>query len=334
MFKHPSMKFPLKTAVLLLAVAASACARAPDGHAPPPWESRVATEHPLVGRIWRASDGVFVSRKQLGAALVRADFILLGETHDNPDHHRIQAWATGRIVAAGKRPGIALEMIRADQQDIVERHFRARPGDTAGLGPALGWERSGWPEWRHYAQIVAPVAGPSSSPVVLGANLPGPMIRAIARDGFKALGGERVRTLALDRPIPESIYGAVEREIVESHCGHVQGPRARAFAAIQIARDAVLADGVLTAADRAQGSAVLIAGTGHVRRDRGVPMHLARRGVTAPTVVLAPVEVRDGATAPSDYAATFGASILPFDFVWFTPRQRRDNPCNLFKKDK
>jgi uncharacterized iron-regulated protein len=221
-------------------------------------------------------------------------------------------------------------MIRADQQGMVDSHFRARPGDTAGLGPALEWERSGWPQWRHYAQVVAPVAG--SSAVVIGANLPGPMIRTIGRDGFMALGSDRIRTLALDRPIPESVYGAVEREIIDSHCGHVQGSRARAFAAIQIARDAALADGILTAADRAGGSAVLIAGTGHVRRDRGVPMHLTRRRATALTVVLAPLEVRDAATAPADYAAAFGASLLPFDFVWFTPRQDRGDPCKSFNK--
>lgn len=329
MSNHPSVPFRLKMVALLLAGAVSACTPGPE--APLPWQSRLAADHPLVGRIWRVSDGTFVGPEELAGALVRADLVLLGETHDNPDHHRIQTWATRRIVAAGKRPGIALEMIRTDQQDIVDAHFRARPGDVKGLGPALEWERSGWPEWRHYAQVVAPVAGSSSSPVVLGANLPGPMIRAIAREGFKALGGDRVGTLALDRPIPESIHGAVEQEIVDSHCGHVQGSRARAFAAIQIARDAALADGLLTAADRARGSAVLIAGTGHVRRDRGVPMHLARRGVTASTVILAPLEVRDGA-ASADYVAAFGAARLPFDFVWFTPRQDRGDPCKSFNR--
>jgi uncharacterized iron-regulated protein len=236
------------------------------------------------------------------------------------------------LVAAGKRPGIALEMIRADQQDVVDAHFRARPGDVPGLGPVLAWERSGWPEWRHYAQVIAPVA--RSGGVVIGANLPGPMIRVLARDGFKALGDGRVRALALDRPIPDSVLGAVEREIIDSHCGHVQPSRARAFATIQIARDAALADGLLTAADRAEGSAVLIAGSGHVRRDRGVPLHLARRGVPASVAVLAPIEVRTGAITPADHTVAFGVSRLPFDFVWFTPRRERDDPCNSFKKKK
>jgi uncharacterized iron-regulated protein len=160
------------------------------------------------------------------------------------------------------------------------------------------------------------------------------MIRAIARDGLGALGSDRVRALALDRTIPESIHDAVEREIVESHCGHVQPPRARAFATVQIARDAVLADSLLTAAGKAGGPAVLIAGSGHVRRDRGVPLHLAQRGRTRAIAVLAPIEVRAGATAPANYAAAFGASHLPFDYVWFTPRQDRDDPCNSFKKKK
>jgi uncharacterized iron-regulated protein len=330
MFKHPSLTFRFKTAALLLAAAVSACAQAPG--APPPWHSRVAMDHLLVGRIWRASDGAFIGRDQLAAALVAADLVLLGETHDNPDHHRIQAWAVARLVAAGKRPGIALEMIRSDQQALVDGYFRARPGDASGLGEALAWERSGWPEWRHYAQVIAPLAPPRAT--LIGANLPGPMIRALARDGFKALGDDGIRALALDRPIPESIHDAVEREIVEFHCGHIQGLRARAFATIQIARDAALADGLLTAARQADGSAVLVAGSGHVRRDRGVPLHLARRGRTGAIAVLAPIEVRAGATTPTDYAAAFGAARLPFDFVWFTPRRERDDPCNSFQKKK
>jgi uncharacterized iron-regulated protein len=330
MHNHLSLISGFKTVVLLLAVAVSACAQAPG--VPPPWHSRIAADHPLVGRIWRASDGAFIGRDQLAAALVAADLVLLGETHDNPDHHRIQAWAVGRLVAAGKRPGIALEMIRADQQDIVDAHFRARPGDVPGLGPVLAWERSGWPEWRHYAQVIAPLA--PLRVALIGANLPGPMIRAVARDGLGALGGDRVRALALDRPMPESVHDAIEREIIESHCGHVPPPRARAFATIQIARDAALADGLLTAADRAGGSAVLVAGSGHVRRDRGVPLHLARRGKTGAIAVLAPIEVRADAATPADYAVAFGASRLPFDYVWFTPRQERDDPCNSFKKKK
>ena len=43
------------------------------------------------------------------------DFVLLGEKHDNPDHHRLQAWMIDALVARGRRPAIAMEMLDAEQ---------------------------------------------------------------------------------------------------------------------------------------------------------------------------------------------------------------------------
>ena len=105
------------------------------------------------------------------------------------------------------------------------------------------------------------------------------------------------------------------------------------FAHVQVARDATLADGLLAAAERApDGRGVLVAGSGHVRRDRGVPFQLARRGVTAGIVTLAPVEVVAGETRPEAYGAPLGAKAPPFDYVWFTPRAKRGDPCAQFSK--
>jgi uncharacterized iron-regulated protein len=72
--------------------------------------------------------------------------------------------------------------------------------------------------------------------------------------------------------------------------------------------------------------AVLIAGGGHVRLDRGVPYQLARTapGVSVASLVLR--EVRHGETNPKVYAAEEG----PFDFMWFTPRGSDADPCADF----
>jgi uncharacterized iron-regulated protein len=73
--------------------------------------------------------------------------------------------------------------------------------------------------------------------------------------------------------------------------------------------------------------AVLIAGAGHVRTDRGVPAYLATRVPDASVASVAFVEVASGAVAPADYAGRFGAARLPFDFVWFTARADDADPC-------
>src|SRR5262245_53903416 len=47
-------------------------------------------DHPLVGKAWDARAQTFVSEDQLLARLQRAPRLILGETHDNPQHHRLQ----------------------------------------------------------------------------------------------------------------------------------------------------------------------------------------------------------------------------------------------------
>jgi uncharacterized iron-regulated protein len=95
----------------------------------------------------------------------------------------------------------------------------------------------------------------------------------------------------------------------------------------QRARDSALAESLLAGAD----GGVLIAGTGHVRNDRGVPAYLRRRVPDATIATLAPLEVRAEWTQPSDYARAYGGA-LPFDWVWFTPRMDDEDPCARFRQ--
>ncbi|MFT5539464.1 MAG: putative iron-regulated protein [Alphaproteobacteria bacterium] len=89
----------------------------------------------------------------------------------------------------------------------------------------------------------------------------------------------------------------------------------------------MMAEHLTTAARTAGGRGVLIAGSGHVRRDRGVALHLNRQGFSGRLLTLAPLEVAQGKTEPGDYAAIYGANRLPFDYAWFTPGQKRADPC-------
>ena len=63
----------------------------------------------------------------------------------------------------------------------------------------------------------------------------------------------------------------------------------------------------------------------------GVPLHLARRAPGRKTLAVAFVEVADGETAPESYAETFGG-VLPFDYVWFTPRFDDTDHCAELEK--
>src|SRR5262249_11227032 len=87
----------------------------PSGAAAPPsvgehdWLTKLDRDSPLVGKIWDAGAAAFVSPSAMLERLSRAKFVLVGERHDNPDHHRLQAKVIAELVARGRRPAVVLE---------------------------------------------------------------------------------------------------------------------------------------------------------------------------------------------------------------------------------
>ena len=313
-------------AIALLCAASAARADPPPGA---PWVSEHARDHPLAGRIWQTAQGRFVAPEAVAAALGKARFVLLGEKHDNADHHRIQAWLVGSMIAAGRRPALAFEMFASDQQAALDGHLAARPKDAAGIGAAVNWAKSGWPDWELYQPIAQ--AALDGGAAILAANLPRPLRRALARTGVSALGAERVAALGLDRPLPEELAAPLREAIAVSHCRQLPESMIGPMATVMTARDAQMAEALRRGAELAgHDGAILIAGIGHTRNDRAVPFHLRRAEGTASIVSLGLVEVENGAREPAAYAAHFGTASLPFDFVWFTPIADPDDPCEKF----
>lgn len=316
--------------VVLLGVGASAAQPAPGPAvsvaAPlPAWQAPLARDHPLAGRVWEVRGERFITPATLAAELAGARYVLLGEKHDNPDHHRLQAWVLAEFEARGQSPMVAFEMLHADQAEALSRHLAERPGELAGLAEAVGWASSGWPEWAMYEPIFA-VAVAARWPLA-AANLAPAEVRRIAAEGLATLGAERLAVLALDRPLDEAAAASLAAEIEASHCGHATPALVARMSAAQRVRDAVMADALLGAG--AQGG-VLITGTGHARRDRGVPWYLAARGVAEGVRSVALVEVQDGREDPRTAGEGFEGS-LPFDYLWFTPRLDDEDPCEKFR---
>ncbi|MEW5727972.1 MAG: ChaN family lipoprotein, partial [Pseudomonadota bacterium] len=277
--------------------------------------------HPLAGRAWLPRSRTFVAPDALVAMAKGADAVLLGETHDNPDHHALQAWMVRQLDS----PRVAFEMIDGGQEDKLRRHLAARPGDAAGIGPALDWDKSGWPDWTLYRPIAeaALAAGATIAP----ANLSRADTRALGRGEAPELAAR----LELDRPLPPEVEDALAREIKDSHCGMLPDKAVPAMMTVQRARDRVMAQALVDGL--AEGRpAILIAGSGHVRTDRAVPVHVAALRPGTRSFAIGFVEVQDDATDPAAYAEAYDADSLPFDAVVFTPRAQRADQCEELRK--
>jgi uncharacterized iron-regulated protein len=221
-------------------------------------------------------------------------------------------------------------MFTIDDAPAITRHLAAHPTDAIGLAQAVNWERSGWPAWAMY-QPIAEAALHVELPIV-ATNLSQTTVRALGQSGKTALDAALAARLGLDRPLAADVQMAMAEEIRDAHCGYASEPRVEAMIIVQRARDAQMAESLATAGQ--QHGAVLIAGAGHVRRDYGVPLYLARKAPDASVTSLAFLEVSQDKLDPSatEYATRFRRQTLPFDYVWFTPRVDDQDPCAAFKE--
>jgi uncharacterized iron-regulated protein len=289
------------------------------------WHSPLERDHPLAGRIWDVAAARFVGARALETRLAAHRYVLLGEKHDNADHHALQARLLRALVDAGRRPATAFEMLSTDRAAAIARQLAVGPRDPDALAEAGGWQRS-WGDFRLYRPIVE-VALDAGLPVV-AANIPGATARAVTRGDTSTLDPVLRTRYALDRPPPPDVLAAMIRNLRDAHCGLLPERLVDGMVAAQRARDAQMAAALL---DADADGAVLIAGAGHVRRDHGVPRYVRLRAPDADVVSVAFVEVRAARTAPAEYAGAWGGA-LPFDYVWFTPRVDDRDPCEALRR--
>ena len=72
---------------------------------------------------------------------------------------------------------------------------------------------------------------------------------------------------------------------------------------------------------------ILIAGTGHARTDRGVPWYHPRARAGKEGRIVMFIEVEDGNTDRQSYVPLDPDGGPAADFVIFTPRAERGDPC-------
>ena len=290
------------------------------------WKSALGRNHPLTGRIWDVSSARFVDRQSLVNRLARADFLLLGERHDNADHHLLQAEVLRSLIAAGRRPAVGFEMFGLDDATAIADHLAAAPNDAAGLGGSVNWNERGWPDWAMYQPIAE--AALEAKLQIFPTNLPLAIAGKMRSAGLAALEPRVTRTLGLDRPLSEPMSARLAADIRASHCGYASEESVKAMLAVQRARDAQMAQSLIAAGD--PDGAVLVAGAGHVRSDYGIPVYLTAKASGKRVISIAFLEVDNRKPEPHNYAPHPGDR-LPFDYVWFTPRVDDENPCEKFK---
>jgi uncharacterized iron-regulated protein len=257
------------------------------------------------------------------AQAVEADYLVLGEIHDNPLHHRLQAELLARYADRHPSTAVGFEQLDVDQEAALIQ-YRGQSTPTAeGLAEAVDWPSSGWPDFAIYAPLFEEALRRELSIQPLMSSRSAS--RRVLENGFASI----LPDPALQVLQPDRLLDAREREEVgglmqDAHCGMLPEDRIAGMVNVQIARDAFMAWRAFQAGERA----VIITGNGHARRDRGLPRFLQRLTPPANIVVIQLLEWDGGdegdarAFVPADSVA---------DFVILTPGQEREDPCLAFQ---
>lgn len=255
----------------------------------------------LSGQLWSVADARFVTRAHLFERLPEGGWLLLGEQHDHPEHHRIQQDWILALAARHQLGSVALEMADHSQQ----ARFDAALGQGARITPeALQWQ-AGWP-WSWYESVVRTALDHASA--VAAADLTRDEQRRAYRAG--APQGEL-----------EAAHAEFMRELLfDSHCGQLPRSALDGMRQVQLARDQQMAS-VLRRYAQAGRVGVMLTGTVHARRDLGIPRWLALPLVS---VLLVPVDTR---TDAADYLPDGLPGQRPADYLLFTEALPEQDYC-------
>ncbi|MGA0101985.1 MAG: ChaN family lipoprotein, partial [Burkholderiaceae bacterium] len=178
-----------------------------------------------------------------------------------------------------------------------------------------------------------------------------PVFRAALSQGMALHGGNLVRGQSMqlfkkgESTLPEKLQGllskapleepslqALNKALVDGHCGQLPEAMLEPMRLVQRATDLAL---LVTATDYTP--AIVIAGNGHVRKDFGIPSLVPafQRPVRLVTVGFVESELSvDKASMNAAAGVRNDPAWAIYDYVWITPAAEREDPCKGFQMPK
>ncbi len=299
-------------------------------------ESVQLSQHPLLNKIWDVAEQKFISKAQLNQPMLSHDIILLGETHDNKQHHQLQADVVTLLIENNQLPAVAFEMLNQNQQESInqfQKNHKHSTSITDDFAKTIAWDKSGWPDWSYYRPVFKQAI--ENDLPITASNFEHRQIRKVINQGPEVLN-KNYQDLLIKYQYQPDIKQQLEQDIQASHCDMLPEKMLAPMLRGQQVRDLAMMSAIVKAL-KEHKKVVLIAGSGHTRKDYGIPWYLEQeQSQTRPKariLSLAFIEVSQDKLHPGDYAQAWGENLkhLPFDYVWFTSRAKREDQCEKMK---
>jgi uncharacterized iron-regulated protein len=301
---------------------AAACAGREPGFSSDVPIATVASFRP--GQIIETANEQAISVDELTSRLLQQDVIYFGEEHHNRFHIDAALSVLQRLLQAGRRPVLALEMFGWESQPVLDHYIR---GDTLSRQDFLtqvGWSQNWGGSFETYEPLVSFPKKESLRLVAL--NPPKGLVRLVAKKGLEqarrdpewirwSLQGE---TIVDDPAYRQRIF----EQLRACHGGGSDDMYQTMYEASMV-RDEGMAKTIVSVVeslrdftDSAAGPVVSYTGGGHVQYNVPVPQRVVRRlsgAVRQTTIYMTSYEQGRG----EDLQEMLTSRIA--DYIWLTP---------------
>ncbi|MDH5572561.1 MAG: ChaN family lipoprotein [Gammaproteobacteria bacterium] len=278
----------------------------------------VLKDHILIDKIWDVKQQQYITVSQLYPRLIESKYLFLGETHDNISHHQHQAEIINYFSRVKADASVHYEMI----DDIQYDSFRKLKIESADqLITILEKVEKGW----DYSVMYRPVFEQTlqAGYKIYSANLNRTSVRHIFKEGEEKIPAN-IKQQMDKVSLTEKQIQSMRDDVIEGHCHNIPESMINPMILSQRVRDASMSLSLLKSKSAHR---LLITGSGHARNDRGAPVYIDANNKQNDLVSIGFIEVIKDKYTPEEYIKRWGDDTLPFDYVWFTPRFDRDDPC-------
>lgn len=256
--------------------------------------------------LFRSRDLQESSKEELYRELLDADFILLGETHDNPDHHILQAEVIEWLSEKKRVLSVGFEQLNTKEEELLRKYRKAHPGKWNGLPTLLEWNKKGWPDWWMYKPVF--LAALRNIQQIIGLNFTKEQLHEVRRGSLKPISAPERKKLKLNKGLAPDLEQELRAELKAAHSFPISETSMQQMINVQTALDAFMAVRMFQSMNNTVDQAVFIVGSGHARKDRGVPYYL---NLLSPnSKVVAVILNEKGRPKPAKKT---------FDWLWRTP---------------
>lgn len=203
-------------------------------------------------RVYDTTQKAFVDFEVMLASAAEADVIFVGEMHDDPNTHRLEAAILDGLQRRKKTPVVSLEMFERDVQGAIDAYLAGRFGEEEALKNARPWPR--------YATDYRPLVERAKAHgwPVIASNVPRRIAQAVAKSGREAVDQlpEADRAfVARDLECPLDTYFERFTKSMASHPAGDQTPEEQRAAMeryywSQCVKDETMAEAIAAAVER------------------------------------------------------------------------------------